>query len=233
MMHSFNFFFVCVCLFLVSAWLHFYCMLTTVKKKSGYWDNKIHIWKIAQPLFWLGCLWGHLFSVVIHLCWVLLLLHYIKSTTSFTFLQWNSTICSGRPEAPEDAFSFPVASSTFSRPCVLVLWAVYVLLTYSNGRQLFLFLVFNLLTARLCWMPTYSQVFQVNLLHLKSWKAQSVCLTKVIAYLLPCIYYFLWYLMEANGRFYMSMCEFLWWQGLLGILAIVQHAESLLKFLLF
>ena len=137
------FLFVCVCLFLVFAGLHFYCMLTTVKRKnSGYWDNKIHIWKIAQPLFWLGCLWGHLFSVIVHLCWVLLLLHYIKSTTSFTFLQWNSTICSGRPEAPEDAFSFPVPSSIFSRPCVLVLWAVSVLLTYSNGRQLFLFLVF-------------------------------------------------------------------------------------------
>ena len=137
------FLFVCVCLFLVFAWLHFYCMLTTVKRKnSGYWDNKIYIWKIAQPLFWLECLWGHLFSVVIHLCWVLWLLHYIKSTTSFTFLQWNSTICSGRPEAPEDAFSFPVPSSIFSRPCVLVLWAVSVLLTYSNGRQLFLFLVF-------------------------------------------------------------------------------------------
>ena len=144
MMHSFNFG-LFVCLFLVVscfAWLHFYCMLSTVLKKSGYWDNKIYIWKIAQPLFWLGCLWGHLFSVVVHLCWVLLLLHYIKSTTSFTFLQWNSTICSGRPEAPEDAFSFPVPSSIFSRPCVLVLWAVSVLLTYSNGRQLFLFLVF-------------------------------------------------------------------------------------------
>ena len=67
------------------------------------------------------------------------MLHYIKSTTSFTFLQWNSTICSRRPEAPEDSYSFPVPSSTFSRPCILVLWAVSVLLTYSNGRLLFLF----------------------------------------------------------------------------------------------
>ena len=31
----------------------------------------------------------------------------------------------------------------------------------------------------------------------------------------------------------MSMCEFLLCQGLLGILAIVQYAGSLLKFLLF
>lgn len=67
------------------------------------------------------------------------MLHSIKSTTSFTFLQWNSTICSGRPEAPEDSFSFPLPSSTFSRPCILVLWAVSVLLTYSNDRLLFLF----------------------------------------------------------------------------------------------
>ena len=60
MMHSFNFG-LFVCLFLVVscfAWLHFYCMLSTVLKKSGYWDNKIYIWKIAQPLFWLGWLWG-------------------------------------------------------------------------------------------------------------------------------------------------------------------------------
>ena len=143
MMHSFNFLFVCLCLFVSCFCLTpFLLYAYHCKKKSGYWDNKIHIWKIAQPLFWLGCLWGHLFSVVVHLCWVLLLLHYIKSTSSFTFLQWNSTTCSGRPEAPEDSVSFPVPSSTFSRPCILVLWAVSVLLTYSNGRQLFLFLVF-------------------------------------------------------------------------------------------
>ena len=33
-------------------------MLNIVKKKSRYWDNKIYSWKIAQPLFWLGWLWG-------------------------------------------------------------------------------------------------------------------------------------------------------------------------------
>lgn len=128
----------CLTLFLLYA---YHC-----KKKSGYWDNKIHIWKIAQPLFWLGCLWGHLFSVVIHLCWVLLLLHYIKSTTSFTFLQWNSTLCSGRPEAPEDAFSFPVASQPLADPaylsCVqsLCSWPIPMV----DSCFCFLFLIYSL-----------------------------------------------------------------------------------------
>lgn len=49
MMHSFNFF-VCLFvlfLFLVSASLPFllYTYHCKKKKKVGYWDNKIHIWK--------------------------------------------------------------------------------------------------------------------------------------------------------------------------------------------
>ena len=150
------FLFVCFCLFLVFAWLHFYCMLNTVKK-SGYWDNKIYSWKIAQPLFWLGWLWGA-FSQ----CSNSSVLSFVVATSSPPQASHSSSgillfvvedlkhqktllVFLFHPKPLADPAYLSCGQSLCSWPIPMV-----------DCCFCFVVVVVYLLTARLRWMPAYS-----------------------------------------------------------------------------